>query len=67
MMEGEKLGENATYPVTVSFVELVLKLLETCEMPDKLRINVRKARLPGIQPCMAYVHELVFKRCNKRE
>ena len=49
------------------FISSILKLLETCEIPDKLEINIRKTRLPGIQPCIGYVCELVFKRWNKRE
>ena len=46
-MEGEKLGNNSTYPVTIPFVNLILKLIDTYIIPDKLgthgiywRINI---------------------------
>ena len=40
--------ENVAFTPTVPFVELILKFLETCEMTDKLEINIRKTRLPGL-------------------
>ena len=68
IIEGEKEGKDATYPVTVAFCKLLRKLLETAGIPQELGKGTRPStKPPGIHPHTEYVREMVFLRWSKRQ
>ena len=67
IIEGEKDGNDAIYPVTVAFCKLLKILLQTTEIPQLLGQGMRGQRPPGIHPYTDYVRDIVFLRWSKRE
>eukprot|EP01084_Bolivina_argentea_P271085 461134_1 len=67
IIEGEKDGTDAIYPVTVAFCKLLKNLLQTTEIPQLLGQGTRGQRPPGIHPYTDYIRDIVFLRWSKRE
>jgi len=66
IIEGEKDGNEAVYPSTVSFCRLLRNLLLSADIPPTLGQGTRGQRPPGIAPYTDYVRDFVFLRWAKR-